>query len=492
MDAIARSGSNTAQSIAYDDLREWIAQAERLGELRRVSGASWEKDIGLAAEVVIREENGPAVLFDEIPGCPKGFRVLINVFGGVRRNMTLGFPDHLTKQELSDACFESFVRERRTIPHEIVDDGPVCENVLAGDDIDLLRFPTPLWHPGDGGRYLGTGTYTVTRDPEEGWLNCGAYRAMVHDRKSVGCLMVTGKHGHIHREKHWARGEPCPVAMVIGGDPIAFFNGGAEAPYGVFELDIAGGIRGKAVRCVRGRVTGLPFPADAEIVLEGRLHPGKVRNEGPFGEWTGYYASGERPQPVLEVEALYHRNDPIILGVPPMGQGSDEMARYRAVLRSAMLKQNLADAGVPDVAGVWCHETGASRLLHGVAIRQRYPGHAKQAGHVAALCRAANYANRFVVVVDDDVDVSSLEELVWAMCTRCDPATSIDVVKGAWTSPADPRTDPEEKARGNVTNSRAIIDACRPFHWKDDYAPVNAPDAETRREARKKFGHLMD
>ena len=197
-----------------------------------------------------------------------------------------------------------------------------------------------------------------------------------------------------------------------------------------------------------------------------------MKNEGPFGEWTGYYASGEHPEPVLEVEAIYHRNDPIILGVPPMGQGSDEMARYRAVLRSAMLKQNLAEAGVPDVTGVWCHEIGASRLLHGVSIKQRYPGHSKQAGHIAAQCQAANYANRFIIVVDDDIDVTNLEQLIWAMCTRCDPATTIDIVKGAWTSPADPRLTPDQKASGDITNSRAIIDACKPFHWKDDFPTV--------------------
>ena len=406
--------------------------------------------------------------------------------------MTLGFPDNLTKQELSNGCFESFVKERKTIPHEIVSGGPVLDNILTGDDIDLMKFPTPMWHPEDGGRYIGTGTYTVTRDPEDGWMNCGAYRAMVHDKKSVGCFMVTGKHGFIHRNKYWEKGEPCPVVMVIGGEPIAFFNGGAEAPYGTFELDIVGGIRGKAVDCVEGKVTGLPFPANAEIVFEGYLYPDKIKNEGPFGEWTGYYASGEHPEPVLEIETIYHRDDPIILGVPPMGQGSDEMARYRAVLRSAMLKQNLADAGVPDVTGVWCHEIGASRLFHAVSITQRYPGHSKQAGHIAAQCQASNYANRFVIVVDEDIDVTNLEQVIWAMCTRCDPATTIDVVKGAWTSPADPRLTPEQKASGDITNSRAIIDACKPFHWKDDFPMVNAPGLDVLREAKEKFGYLMD
>ena len=171
MDNTTPTRPNTAQQFTYEDLRDWIERADQLGELKRVDGASWEKDIGLAAEIVIREDDGPAVLFDKVPGCPDGFRVLINVFGGTRRNMTLGFPDHLTKQELSDGCFDSFVKERKTIQHEIVEDGPVLENVLTGDDIDLMKFPTPMWHPEDGGRYIGTGTYTVTRDPEEGWMN---------------------------------------------------------------------------------------------------------------------------------------------------------------------------------------------------------------------------------------------------------------------------------------------------------------------------------
>jgi 4-hydroxy-3-polyprenylbenzoate decarboxylase len=130
-------------------------------------------------------------------------------------------------------------------------------------------------------------------------------------------------------------------------------------------------------------------------------------------------------------------------------------------------------------------------MLHGVAIRQRYPGHAKQAGHIAAQCHATNYANKYVVVVDDDIDVTNLEELWWALITRSDPATSIDLIHGARTSPADPRLTPEQRARGDLTNSRAVIDACRPFHWRDQFPIVNAPTAEQARRARDKFGHLL-
>ena len=244
---------------------------------------------------------------------------------------------------------------------------------------------------------------------------------MVHDKTSVGILMAAGHHGAIHCEKYFKRGEPMPVCMVLGGDPLCFFYGGLEAPYGTFEIDVVGGLRGRPMKMVRGKVTGLPFPADAEIVLEGYVTPEKRVVEGPFGEWTGHYAGGAKPCTVLDIKAIYHRNDPILLGVPPMGGGPDEMARYRAVMRSATIKQNMANAGVPDVQQVWCHEIGGARLFHGVSIKQRYPGHAVQAGHIAAQCGASAYACKYIVVVDDDVDVTNLDHLLWAWFTRSDP-----------------------------------------------------------------------
>src|SRR5262245_22045312 len=139
----------------------------------------------------------------------------------------------------------------------------------------------------------------------------------------------------------------------------------------------------------------------AEIVLEGYVPPDRVHAEGPFGEWSGHYAGGMQDIPVLDIRAIYYRNDPIVLGVPPMGAGPDEMARYRAVMRSATIKQNIANAGVPGVHAVWCHEVGGARMLHGVSITQRYPGHAVQVAHVAAQCGASAYASKYIVVVDD-------------------------------------------------------------------------------------------
>ena len=484
--------SNLDAHIAYDDLREWLARAELLGEVRQVRGANWQEDIGLAAEAVLRAEDGPCVVFDDIPGCPKGFRVLMNMFAGTRRNMTLGFPDHLTKWELSDAFREAYLKDRKLLKHEIVERGPVLENVLTGGDIDVTKFPAPVWHEKDGGRYIGTGTYSITRDPEEDWLNAGAYRAQVFDKTTVGILMAPGHHGAIHCEKYFKRGEPMPVVMVLGGDPLCFFYGGLEAPYGTFEIDIVGGLRGRPMQMVRGKVTGLPFPAGAEIVLEGYVTPDKRVVEGPFGEWTGHYAGGAKPCTVLDIKAIYHRNDPILVGVPPMGAGPDEMARYRAVMRSATIKQNMTLAGVPNVERVWCHEIGGARMFHGVSIKQRYPGHAVQAGHIAAQCGASAYASKYIVVVDDDVDVTNLDHLLWAMLTRTDPKESIQFIEGSWDSPADPRIPPDKRAAGNLTHSVAVIDACRPWHWRDKFPPTNTPSPEVAKKAREKFGWLLE
>jgi UbiD family decarboxylase len=481
-----------AGRIAYDDLREWLAQAERLGEVRHVNGATWQEDIGLAAEAILHAESGPCVIFDEVPGCSKGFRVLLNMFAGRRRNMTLGFPDRLSKWELSDAYREAYLVHPKLVIHEIVRDGPVLENVLTGAAVDVEKFPSPIWHEKDGGRYIGTGTFSITRDPEENWLNAGAYRAQVHSKNEVGLVMAAGHHGAIHLEKYHERKERMPVAMVLGGDPLAFFYGGIEVPYGTFELDVVGGIRGRPVKMVKGGVTGLPFPAAAEIVLEGFVEPGKTHIEGPFGEWSGHYAGGAKHWPVLDVHAIYHRNDPILVGVPPMGAGPDEMARYRAVMRSAVIKENMARAGVPGVAQVWCHEVGAARTLHGVSITQRYPGHAVQAGTIAAQCGGSAYASKYIVVVDDDVDVTDLDHLIWAMLMRTDPVKSIQFIQGSWDSPADPALPPERRKAGDTTHSVAIINACKPYHWRDQFPPSNTPSKETLKKARDKFGWLLD
>jgi 4-hydroxy-3-polyprenylbenzoate decarboxylase len=179
------------------------------------------------------------------------------------------------------------------------------------------------------------------------------------------------------------------------------------------------------------------------------------------------------------------------LGVPPIGGGSDEMARYRAIMRSAMLKNELRSAGVPDVTQVWPHEIGASRMLVALAIKQRYPGHAKQVATLASSCGSSVYGLKMVIVVDDDIDVSNLDQLMWATLSRYDPETSVEIVKRMRSTPADPRLTPDQRKIRDFTNSRMIIDATRPFEWGDKFPKVNAPGQEVVRKAREMFGYLL-
>jgi UbiD family decarboxylase len=488
----ALNGTGTRHHLGYTDLRGWLAEVEALGELRAVEGASCELDIGLATELLQHSARGPAALFDKIPGYAPGFRVLSNFFGGRRQNTTFGFPAHYNKVELSEALGDSLKYAfEHPVPYEVVGDGPVLQNVMRAGDVDVLAFPTPKWHEGDGGRYIGTGCFNVTRDPDDGWINAGTYRAMVHDKTSVGFHISPGKHGGGHRDKYFARGEAMPTCMVIGVDPFTFLMAGSDVPHGICEYDVVGAYRGEPMKVVLGELTGLPFPADAEIVLEGYCYPDKRRQEGPFGEWTGYYGSSVREAPVMDVHAIYYRNDPIMLGSPPQ-RPPDEHSKYLAVVRSAQLKDALKRSGVPDVVSVWCHEVGGSRMLNGISIKQRYPGHAVQAGFVASSCGVGAFTGKYVVVVDEDIDPSDLDQLLWAMCFRSDPATGLQIMNGTYSSKLDPSIPPWKKEAGDTTNSRAVINACRPYHWRDQYPRMNVPSPELHKLAREKFGYLLD
>src|SRR5713226_1980570 len=233
------------------DLRDWLRRVEQLGELQTVRGANAEEDIGMATELLGRTRPSKATLFDEITGYRRGFRVLSNGLGSFSRiAITLGLPPDASPHELVRLWQERVRKGIPSIAAEVVKDGPVFENVLRGDQVDCTIFPAPKWHEFDGGRYLGTGSFDITRDPEEGWVNLGTYRVMVHDRNRVGYYISPGKHGRIQREKYFARGEKCPVAMVVGSDPLLFLASCTELPYGLSEYDWVGGMRGEPVQTV--------------------------------------------------------------------------------------------------------------------------------------------------------------------------------------------------------------------------------------------------
>jgi len=472
----------------HSDLRELVDLIDEIGELERVDGADWNLEMGALSELVARLYPGrsPALLFDDIPGYPKGFRVLSGVANSLKRlPAVLGLPEPKDEIDLVRSYRERLSDTFQQIPPVEVKNGPILENIFESDAVDLWKFPAPKVHELDGGRYIGTDDMIVMRDPETGWINLSTYRIMVHDRNTAGIWISPGKHGRFIREKYLAKGEPCPVLISGGQDPLLFLASHQELPLGVSEYDYAGGHRGRPFEVIRSRTHGLPIPAHAEIVLEGLIHPTETRIEGPFGEFMGYYASEASEQPVVHIERIYHRNNPILtLAIP--SRPPENFTIARAAVKSAMIWDEVEKAGLPGVTGVWCHEAGAGRLFNVIAIKQMYPGHAKQAGMLAANCRAGNYAGRWVIVVDDDIDPSNLFDVIWVMSTRCDPPEDIDFIRGAWSTPLDPMLEgpPYE-------NNRAVVNACRPWSRMDKFPTVAEAAPDLKRQVMEKWPKLF-
>jgi len=470
----------THSAVQYSDLRSWIRVMEGLGEVRTVRGAHWDQELGAITDLYQRRMGLPALLFDEIPGYPKGHRVLANTLTSDRRiAVTLGLPPLTTPKGIVDA-WRRYTKGVPTLAPRPVADGPVNEHVQRGKDINLLSFPAPRWHALDGGRYIGTGCLVIQRDPDSDWVNVGCYRVQAHDAQHAGLQISPGKHGRLIMEKYWQRGNPCPVAISVGHDPLLLFVAGLEIPHGTSEYDVAGGLRGEPVEVMVSDISGMPIPAASEVVLEGEIHPNELRPEGPFGEWLGYYAGGNRPAPVVRLQAIRHRDQPILLGNLPAKPPNDD-TYYRGILRSAMVWDELEAAGIPGVTGVWSHPAGGGRMFLIVSIKQMYAGHARQAGMVATHCHAGAYANRLTVVVDDDIDPMNIDEVIWALCSRVDPREDVEILTGRWSTPLDPMSYPPESRN---LNARIVIDACRPYGREFPTVCESPPDYQREIVAR--------
>ena len=223
--------------MANKDLRDWISDLEANGQLQVVSGADREEEIGAIVDIYMRQMTNPAVMFDDIPGYPKDFRVLANILTSVPRiNLALGEPVGKSEVELVD-YWRKYMKDQPTHSPVEVNGGPILDNVFEGKDIDITKIPTPKWHEHDGGYFIGTACMVVMKDPDSGWINYGAYRVQSHGPDTASLMTSKGKHGDIIRNKYHAKGEPCPIAVVVGMHPALFMVAGLEMPYGKNEYD---------------------------------------------------------------------------------------------------------------------------------------------------------------------------------------------------------------------------------------------------------------
>jgi len=470
------------------DLRDWLVAVEKRGELKRLNGVDWNLEIGVLTEM-FSDRRGPALLFDEIPGYAKGERVLSNALAPLTRMaLTFGMQEDLTPLEFVRQ-FKDKLRVLKPRKLTEVKDGPVLENVAEGEEVDLFRFPTPKWHDQDGGRYIGTGDVVIMRDPDTGWINAAPYRVQVHEKNLAGIFMARGNNGCLIRQKYWDKGEACPIAVVVGLHPMIWASSSMRLAEGVSELELAGGLAGVSLSVIKGKYTGLPIPAEAEIVLEGELPPIERRyhREAPFGEFTGYYTWSDEHGPVIEVKRVMWRNNPIILGAPPISPpGGNPL---NDCLPAAQLWKELEERGMPGLEAVWIMPGGVGFIVV-VAIDQQYEGHAKD---VASTVFSLRGTGRFVIVVDADIDPSNEQEVLWALATRCNPQDAVQIVQNYPMTFIDPLGLPEDRKKvGQLKGSRAALLACRPFSWRDRFPVVNRFGEEVRQAVLKKWAACLD
>lgn len=473
-------------SPSYKDLRGWLDQVDAYGELRRIEGIDTELELGDIAALVSQSPDNPAVLCDRLKDRKPGYRVLLNSLGSKRRlalSLSVAPPEdqiHLVW------LWKEKLKSISAIPPAEVRSGAVTANQLTGNRVDLRTFPTPRWHELDGGQYIGTACCVITKSPEDDWVNFGTYRAMVQGPAAIGFFAEPGRHGRLHRELWWKMGKPCPVAVVLGCDPLLFIVSSLNLPAGTSELEYAGGIKGEPIEIIKDEASGLPIPASAECVLLGDSSEGDTLPEGPFGEWTGYYGSERSPQPVIRVKSIVFRDDPIVFGRPPIKPPSSQ-AGTQGLMRAALVWNQLEAAGIPSVNGVWLHDAGGGSLFSVICISQKYAGHATQAALVASQCGGGIRNGRFVVVVDDDIDPSDIHDVLWAVSTRCDPARSFQTIRRSFSGPLDTGVLP-----GEVHGSRMIIDACKPYERLRSFPISLKIHPQRLAEAKKKWGFLLD
>ncbi|MDE0034858.1 MAG: UbiD family decarboxylase [Deltaproteobacteria bacterium] len=471
----------SAAGRPIQDIREWLDRAEGINELIQIDKpVDRDEEMSAITYLVAKQNPSPAILFDNPKGyedSPIGARMLWNILGpsSKRIALTIEEPPETPTLELIRRLKDKM--KDRIPPREVpANEAPVYENTLEGADIDLEQLPIPRHWPLDGGRYAGTADAVFTRDPDSGYLNVGTYRMMLQGKQQVGLYLSPGKDARLHITRYWEKGESVPVAAAWGIDPLFMLVGSQTFPKNVSEYEFAGGIKGEAVPVVRAQTSDLLLPANAELVVEGVIHPNSVKTEGPFGEFPGYYGRPEAGCPLVDITRVHYRSNPVLTNAIMADYPSCEQSGFFAVIRSARIWDDLDKLGIPGVQGVYAHPAGAGGFgMTVISLEQRYAGHAAQCLALAAQVPGGAYFTKWIIAVDEDIDPTDMDQVIWAMSSRCNPIEDIDMLRNTWSTWLDPtQNPPEERPYG----SKALINACKEHR----YLPVFSKRTTLRRE----------
>jgi phenyl-phosphate phosphatase/carboxylase subunit beta len=465
------------------DLRDFIAACEPEGLVHRVKAeVDWNLELSHVAKLN-EEKSGPALLFENVKGYTSP--VMTSVCTTTQR---LAVIMRMPMETSLVGLMEQWVKVGdNRVPPVWVDKAkaPCKENIMKGKDIDLFKFPVPKWYPKDGGRYIGTAHYIISKDSDSGWINLGTYRSQLLEKDKIGVQFIKGKHADIMLKKYQAMKKPMPVASVIGGDPLLFILGAARLSAFVSEYDVAGAITGAPIEVVQGETVDLPIPAHAEIVIEGEVDAEKFLPEGPFGEYTGYYSGvGTDPRNFIDVKCVTFRNNPILWGTT-VGRAVTDTHMTMALSYGATLWQQLTNMKIPGIKSVYCPPEGSGRFLAIISMKQMYPGHADQVLTAAISTEMGAYGLKTVIVVDDDIDAWDIPRVMYALSFRFQPNRS-QVIKRGRSTPLDPSLP----INAREITGRLLLDATIPYDWKEKPVPITLdPDMVKNVQARwKEFG----
>ena len=458
------------------DIRDFIAKCEEAGMLHRIKAeVDWNLELSHIAKLN-EEQRGPALLFENIKGydsplitsvCTTTERLALIM--GERRDSTL-----------VDLMRVWVDKNENKIPPKWVESAPCKENVMMGDEVDLFKFPVPKFYPLDGGRFFGTAHFVITKDPDTDWVNIGTYRLQLLEKNRLGTQFIKGKHADIMLKKYQALKKPMPVAAVVGCDPLLFLMGAARLSAFESEYDLAGSIRGEGIEVVKAETNDLPVPATAEIVVEGEVDADAFLEEGPFGEYTGYYSGvGADPRNFIDVKCITHRNNPIFWSTT-VGRAVTDTHMTMALTYGATLWQQLVAMKIPGIKTVYCPPEGSGRMIAIISMKQMYPGHADQVLTAAISTEMGAYGLKTVIVVDDDIDPWDIPRVLYALSFRFQPNRS-QVIKRGRSTPLDPSLPLDAR---EITG-RLLLDATIPYDWKEKPIPIELdPEVIKRVEAR--------